>query len=319
MKTGLDFLVIGAQKAGTTALFEYLRRHPQLSIPAGKEVPFFSHEPAWDQGWAVYAQHHFALAPEDQLWGTVTPQYMRGAPDLPGVPFDDPETVIPRRIVEQSPHAKLVAILRDPVDRAYSQHQMQLMNQWDTRTFARAVDELLQPDALEETRRSPDETNSYIVQGEYGRILAPYFALFDGAQILTLFHSDLEESPQRVVQTLFRFLGVDDAFTPPNLGKRYRVAASRRRFGWVDPNAAQAWIANISPLRAGWRRTPESVRARVKAAYKEVAYRIDLTNRVAGRGESEEAGLAETRERLREHYAADRRVLADLLGAEPPW
>ena len=61
MKQSLDFIVIGAQKSGTTALFEYLRHHPELYLPSGKEAPFFSHDSEWNDGWAEYVRRYFAL------------------------------------------------------------------------------------------------------------------------------------------------------------------------------------------------------------------------------------------------------------------
>ena len=51
MPKGLDFIVIGAQKAGTTSLFEHLREHPKLYLPPGKERPFFSHDEVYAKGW----------------------------------------------------------------------------------------------------------------------------------------------------------------------------------------------------------------------------------------------------------------------------
>ena len=62
MKQSLDFIVIGAQKSGTTTLFEYLRRHPELFLPSGKEAPFFSHDSEWNEGWSEYVRHYFGLA-----------------------------------------------------------------------------------------------------------------------------------------------------------------------------------------------------------------------------------------------------------------
>src|ERR1035438_1302883 len=78
MKETLDFVIVGAQKAGTTSLFEYLRRHPELSLPAGKEMPFFSDEDARGRGWDDYLRKAFAFAGPESKWGTATPQYMLG-------------------------------------------------------------------------------------------------------------------------------------------------------------------------------------------------------------------------------------------------
>lgn len=315
----MDFLVIGTQKAGTTALFEYLRRHPQLTLPAGKEVPFYSHDAIWQQGWEPYARAHFARAPEGTLWGTVSPSYMMGAPYDPPAPVPDPEPVVPRRIHAHAPDAKLVAVLREPVGRAYSHHRMQLMDGGETRPFAVAVAESLEPAALDAARHRPGGANSYVVLGEYGRILAPYVELFGRERLLVLWHGDLIARPEESVRRVFAFLGVDERFVPDNLGERYRVGAARRRIASLDPNAAMARAAGMAPLRGAWRALPPGVRLRLLHGYKELAYRIDLRNR-AGTAEGPPADEdAAARERLRAHFADDRAALAAVLAAEPPW
>ncbi len=107
MKQGLDFIVIGAQKSGTTTLFEYLRGHPELYLPPGKEAPFFSHEEVWKDGWGEYVRRNFPGAGEagDRLWGTVTPHYMYGAlfDATPDLPAEKAVRIVPERIAAHSP------------------------------------------------------------------------------------------------------------------------------------------------------------------------------------------------------------------------
>ena len=78
MKETLDFIIIGAQKAGTTSLFEYLRPHPELWLPPGKEAPYFSHDAVIERGWQDYMEKAFAFGDPARKWGTVTPSYMVG-------------------------------------------------------------------------------------------------------------------------------------------------------------------------------------------------------------------------------------------------
>ena len=76
--------------------------------------------------------------------------------------------------------------------------------------------------------------NSYVVLGEYGRLLQGYLDVFPREQLLVLFHEDLERDPAAVCERVFAFLGVDPDFNPPDLGRRYNEGASRRRFAWLD-------------------------------------------------------------------------------------
>jgi len=319
MKPAFDFIVIGAQKAGTTALHEYIRRHPEVSVPAGKEAPFYSHDSAWSAGWRPYAEKAFAFAPETTRWGVATPHYMLGSlyQRVNGSAGSErPEWIVPGRIKQHAPGAKLIAILRDPVERAYSHYRMQVLRGAERAAFADAVGALLQPAALERSRRYPTEETSYVTTGEYGRILAPYFELF-GDQVLVCFSRDLDREPEAVLQRVWSFLGIDADFVPDNLGRRYRVAGERKRAGWLDIDRLQSVLAGSPPVRGAWHALPPTVRMRIDAAWNELNYRLELWNRK--QGQHGNGPSAEVDERLRGHFAADRAQLVALLGEEPPW
>jgi hypothetical protein len=323
MKQSLDFILIGAQKSGTTTLFEYLRRHPELYIPSGKEAPFFSHDTDWNGGWSTYARRYFALAEDAQRWGTVTPHYMYGSLSSVDDPTllaeaGEPERLIPERIASHSPDARLIAILRDPVERAHSHFRMEVFREAETRTFAEAVDDLLTPEQLERSRRELAETTAYVTNGEYGRILAPYYELFGEERMLVCFTSDLSKAPADTVARVLRFLEVDSGFEPPNLGQRYRVAGSRRRLRRLDLNRLERRVASNRRLRSAWHALPSALRGRIDRDFKELKYQTDVRNRVVDR--RPEAPYAnDVEERLRRHYASDRERLAALMGGAPPW
>ena len=320
MKQSLDFVVVGAQKSGTTTLFEYLRRHPDVYLPPGKEVPFFSDDEAWEGGWELYVRRYFATARDDEEWGSVTPQYMYGTlsrtrADL--ATAERPERLVPERIASHSPGARIVAILRDPVERAYSHYRMEVMREVEQRSFAEAVDDLLEPEQLEQSRRRFSETEAYVTNGEFGRILAPYVELFGSERVLVCFAADLADDPATTVESVARFIGVDPDFRPSNLGERYRVAGSRRRLRRFDLYRVQERVASSRGIRAAWRALPHRVRTRVDSTFKEAAYQVDVRNRVEG--EEADGPPPEAVARLREHYAADRETLVGLTGTEPPW
>jgi hypothetical protein len=327
MKDTLDFIIIGAQKAGTTSLFEYLRPHPELSLPIGKEVPFFSHKAAYARGWVDYLSKAFAAADPTTKWGTATPQYMVGGLwEQPNSPSDDgsyDERTVPLRIHEQLPNVRLIAILRDPVERARSHHRMAVMNEIENRPFDQAIDDLLQPEGLAEARREPRELTGYVTWGEYGRILAAYYDVFSKEQILVLFTEELEHDPERLLQRIYDFVGVRDDFIPDNLGTRYRVGGSGLRvpslgtYSRLSPWAIQRNLTGNSALRRLWHALPEHRRRQIDRVYGWVGYKIDLWNRqVNADGEDVETA---TVERLRAHYQQDGAQLKELLGVTSPW
>jgi hypothetical protein len=327
MKETLDFIIIGAQKAGTTSLFEHLRRHPELSLPDGKEVPFFSNEEARRRGWGDYMGRAFAFADPSAKWGTATPQYMLGGlldqpnPSVEGDRHD--EQTVPLRIRERAPDVRLIAILRDPVERARSHHRMMLMEGLERRPFDEAIRQLLRPEALESARREPRETSGYVAWGEYGRILAGYFEVFSDERILVLFTDELDNAPELLLRRVFRFLGVRDDFTPDDLGTKYRVGGAARRLSWLgnyaalNPLALQRALTRNQAAKALWHALPESRRRQADSVFGRVVYRLDLWNR---RTDSETADPdSATLEALREHFAGDHDLLARLIGKAPPW
>jgi hypothetical protein len=328
VKDTLEFIIIGAQKAGTTSLFEYMRRHPQLSLPEGKEAPYFS-SGASRQTWQSYLRSAFAGADPSAKWGTATPQYMVGGlldepnPARSGERHD--ERTVPLRIHERVPDARLIAILRDPAERARSHHRMATMERIERRSFADAVQALLQPAALEAARREPRENTGYVVWGEYGRILGGYLAVFPPERLLVVYTADLERDAAAVLRRIFDFLEVQPDFAPENLGTRYREGAASRRLGWIgtyaplSPWAIQRAATRAAPLRRLWHALPETRRRQIDNAFGSRAYRLDLWNRREQSPGTAEEGEERALEQLREHFAEDHERLIALLGTAPPW
>jgi hypothetical protein len=327
MKDKLNFIIIGAQKSGTTSLFEYLRRHPDITMPAKKEAPYFTEEPTYSRGWNAFMQKTFSSADETTQWGTASPQYMAGGlvedPNIPRPTGPSDESTVPSRIAAQLPDVRLVAVLRDPIDRARSHHRMAHMNGLDKRSFEEAINELLSPEMLESSRKEPREINSYVTWGEYGRILSGYLEVFQQSQLLVVFTEELQASPEQVLQRIQSFIGVQYDFVPDNIGARYRVGATTRKIPWLTgnskfrPSRLRAALGQVPAARRVWHSLPKAMRRSVEQFLDQVIYRIDLWNRrtnIDSRNEdSDSVG------RLRAHYEADGRHLAEILGESIPW
>ena len=297
-KNVLDFLIIGAQKSGTTSLFAYMASHPQLYMPPEKESPFFSDDEKVARGWQWYIAEYFGDAPPDRLWGKATPQYMI----YPGVP---------ERIKATLPDVKLIAVLRHPVERAYSDYRMNVQRGYEKRDFETAVYELLQPEALAEARARPARANTYLTSGEYGRILAAYCELFPRENISVFFTEELRQKPEWVLRSIFEFLGVDSTYVPPNLGAVYRKGGSRRRLPGLDYRHLKE-VRFLRLFLPVWHALlPMKVRRRFW-------YWLDLWN-VAPDKKSEQMPTPSVKERLATHYEADMKHLASLIGREVPW
>jgi hypothetical protein len=207
-----NFLVIGAAKAGTTSLEMYLRQHPEIFFNATwKELRFYAYDgrpPAYDGPGDVVSNRHtittlaayeaqFREAAGRKAVGEVSPVYLYS-----------PRA--PERIAHYTPDVKLIAVLRNPVERAYSHYLHLRRDRRETETsFARAL-------ALEEERirRNWEWSWHYRRVGLYHEQLARYVARFDRSRIRIFLYDDFQRDPCGVIGEILRFLEVDDAFVP---------------------------------------------------------------------------------------------------------
>lgn len=293
----LDFIVIGASKSGTTSLFNYLRPHPQIYLPPDKELPFFARDEWFERGWDWFVHTFLKDAPPAALWGTVTPQYMED-----GVRS-------PRRLFESMPQVKLIALLRNPVDRAFSTYRMRVRKEREARSFEKAVAEQLNPAALEKARQLPWNLETvmdcYLVTGEYGRILSQFIACFPPEQLLILFTDELEQRPQSVIDSVLTFIGLEPGFTPDNLGQRYYVGGEQKRFPWLIPLAQK-----MLPLKWVWHRLSQS-RRRAILFWLKTEFNVKQT--------PPPTLSPQIRKKLVRFYQPDIEQLEKLLGYKPPW
>lgn len=325
----IGFLIIGAQKGGTTSLFEYMRRHPRIHMPPEKEIEFFNRDHVFQRGWDWYSTKVTRGAPLDAVCGEASTYYMSGRPgDVLGHELGEGageglnevellgslEEIIPRRIMQSLPEARLICVLRDPVERAYSAHRMMTLAHTESLSFDVAIDRLLSPEALDKARNVPTMTNGYIVMGEYARILAGFLRVFPRQQLKVIFTNELASRPLEVLESVFDFVGVANDFVPDNLESRYREGAVKERIPGLHLVRWQADLARKNSARKLWHALPK----RVRWSLDRVSYHAAMWN--AKRGTVENSHMSQSvRERLRVHFRPDGEALGDLLGREAPW
>ncbi|MEB3358013.1 MAG: sulfotransferase domain-containing protein [Synechococcales bacterium] len=184
-----DFVIIGAAKAGTTTLFEYLCKHPQIYIPSRKEISFFSVDYIYDRGLDWYSSL-FDDAKPGQLCGDASTKYSRLE--------QYPKTL--ERMVPVLKNPKFIYILRHPVDRAYSFYIHRFKG-------AKHKPELAVPGTFEEAIKVVDEfldSSHYMVQIEQ------YLRYYPRESFLFLLMDDLIQNPSEVMGQVLRFIGADD-------------------------------------------------------------------------------------------------------------
>ena len=181
-----DFVIVGAGRSGSTALYRYLGEHPAVFMAKPKELRYFNRH--FDNGLDWYTAH-FDAADKDQVAGEATPSYLgnREAVD---------------RMAATIPDARLIAILRDPVDRLYSHYWMDRNRGATNETFERYFESSVQTD-----------------RGRYVDSLRYVCRSYPRDRLLVLFHDVLKGRPQALYQSACRFIGVDDTVVPSSLGR----------------------------------------------------------------------------------------------------
>lgn len=227
----VSFLIVGTQKGGTTALHSMLQAVPDLYLPPEKELHFFdkdadrSGKVDWSCPDHAGYEAQFSAAGNDQICGEATPIYMFYPHSL-------------ARIHAYHPAMKLVAILRQPAERAWSHWRMEMTRGKDTMPFSQAIRE-------GRSRVAQNlRTFSYVERGYYSQQIRAMLDLFPRAQCHFLLDEDLRHKTDAALQDLCRFLGA----TPPAAPIRAKVAYFRS-----DPALTRPDPGDLAYLNALYR------------------------------------------------------------------
>ena len=251
-----NFLIIGAERCGTTSIYNYLGQHPQVFVTPQKETHFFSFEggrprhtgPDDDRDdrqtiieWDAYLALYDGVRGE-KACGEVCPGYL----NVPGTADN---------IARHVPDARLVVILRQPASRAFSAYLAhRRMGREPEADFEHALE--MGPQRL---RQGWAACWAYEQAGQYMARLAPYDERFGREHVSVLFYDDLARDPAGFMHNLFNLLQVDDAFTP-ELSRRYNPAGIPRN------RRLHHWIKSPSRLKRIYRAlVPERLHSRLAA------------------------------------------------------
>jgi Sulfotransferase domain len=215
-----DFVIIGAQKGGTSFLYYLLTRHPLVEPAARKELHFFDKPERFANGAGWYRRCFPRSAWKDgrrSITGEATPSYL----------FDPP---VAERMAEIVPKARLITLLRNPIDRAYSHYQMQVKRGTEPRTFEEAIEQ---------------QHSSYVSRGIYVDQLLRWFEFFSKEQMLILKSEDFFERPVEILKVVLTFLDLPD-WQPDasDLQQRRHTGAYKQK---MDPSTRRRLEAYFEP------------------------------------------------------------------------
>ena len=213
------FFVAGAQKSGTTSLWAYLRQHPDLYLPEPKEPHFWcgpgdGTPPEWSGDGDEHLVRQFVWDPDHY-----SAIYQDGghllAGDCSTLYLVDPG--VERRIAAARPDARVVALLRDPVQRAHSAWRMWRNSGLEDLTFSDALE-------IEDERIAAGWSPAYAYRanGLYATHVDRWLEVWPRDQLLLLRTDELAATPLETMRAVFEFLGVDPSFTP-DVAERHNV------------------------------------------------------------------------------------------------
>ena len=202
-RSRLNFLIVGAEKAGTTALFAYLRRLPGVYMPPNKELNFFDRDHRYGNGSDFCCLHRwFLFAPNDAILGEATPTYLM-----------NPRCF--RRIFDYNPAIKVIAILRSPVRRAHSAWNYRRVRFRDQRDFMTAV--RVEVESGADVRVARENKYRYIGAGYYSAQIREARRVLPPQNLMLIKYEDFKRNQITHVRAAASFIGVSAHFDIPRL------------------------------------------------------------------------------------------------------
>jgi hypothetical protein len=299
-----SFIIVGAAKSGTTSLYNYLKQHPSVYMSPVKETSYFiaeDRETTKEIGPSgcilggaritnlVDYQALFRDATIEKARGEASPKYLY----YPGTA---------QRIKKILPDAKIIVILRHPVDRAYSNFLHHLRDGREPlNNFATALRE--EPVRISEGWGSEYH---YRNRGFYYKQLSPYFAAFGAEAIHVFLYDDLRNDAVGVMQKIYRVLGVDETFVP-NVRARYNVSGIPKRQSLHHVYRFLQGSNRSTAKEFGKRVLPKTVRSMLKSYVTQRLYKYNLAKPQLP---------AEVRKELQESYEEDILNLQKLINRD---
>jgi sulfotransferase family protein len=196
-----NLIVIGAGKCGTSSLHRYLDLHPEISMSRPKELDFFASDMNWSRGIAWYERHFREAA------------FVRGESSVTYSEFPHRDGV-PARMAQVIPEAKLIYLVRDPIDRIVSSYVFNVSLGYIRGPLAQALAQF--------------ENNPMVAKSRYWFQLEQYLQHFPREQLLVIDQHELREHRGETLERIFRFLAVDETFDSPAFASMHNVTLKSR-------------------------------------------------------------------------------------------
>lgn len=254
-----DFIIVGAAKSGTTSVHEYLNEHPGVFMSSPKETDFFAHLASdgrerftwggvkWDPAARIDTAGKysalFATAKPGQVCGEASPSYLF-----------NPR--VPQLVHDWNPDVRIVLLLRDPAERAWSDFLHNLRDGTEPLPVERFLDAF--HDGKRRVAEGWIEHADYEIKGNYGSQLENWLRIFPREQVGVFFYDDLRADPRALIGRILAFIGADASFVP-DVTQRYNVTGVPKR-RWLH-----RFIVHANPFKRALRwLVPRHLRRRLR-------------------------------------------------------
>ena len=244
----VDFFIVGAPKAGTTSLYHYLNEHLEIEMSSQKEPDYFSDEALKRQGMYYGKNRIDNLEKYHGLFANKDVK-LRGEASVSYLFYDD----VPKKIKEYNSKAKIIIMLRNPIDRAFSHYLMDYRLGLVSDSFDSIIKKKLKH------KNASLFFQQYIKLSEYSQQVSRYLEVFDKENIMFIDYEDFKKDVSAVVDKAYLFLGVNNDFQP-NLKKKhntytmpknsiirfiYSFVSFRKFLTNIVPKSIVKWIRNL--------------------------------------------------------------------------
>jgi hypothetical protein len=276
-----NLVVIGGLKCGTTSLHHYLNLHPEIGMSRPKELNYFVEELNWGLGEDWYANH---FADADRVRGESSPHYTN-EPRFTGVAERMSDTL--------GPDARVIYVVRDPIDRMLSHFLHNVGGGYDRRDLETALS---------------DPDSAYLHRSLYAMQLEPYLNCFGGDRVEVVTREELLYERAETMRRLFALLGVHEDFTSPQFSREWETGSGKGSGGFRLMDRAVR-LPGLRALDRNFDRLPESLR-----------WVVERIVHDPGSGEAQKPAVpADLRERLEERLRPDVERLERLTGRRFGW
>jgi len=229
----VDFFIVGAPKAGTTSLYHYLNEHPEVCMSSVKEPDFFSDSDIYNQGLYYRTDRINTIEKYESLFQGKEETQKLGEASVSYLFYD----AVPKKIKEYNVKGKIIIMLRNPTERAFSHYLMD----YRLGLLSTPLEKIIEVNS--NLKKLKLHYQQYIELGLYYKQIKRYFDVFEKENIHIIFYDELKIDAETIVKNVYKFIGVDSNFSA-TVGKKHNTY-SMPKHNLIRKIYSLVWFRNL--------------------------------------------------------------------------